>query len=139
MMGFEWPPVMWKVSKASEGEDLRLIGKRVGNVLQQKTMAVRCFGTSFVVEETGSTVREEGVTGDEHRRSVVAVSYDQIRRQFKPPWKGQDVTIMDNSGRDHVVYGLVQGGGELRHRRHEKGFWLEVFANFEKEMGMTIQ
>nr|GEZ49883.1 phospholipase-like protein [Tanacetum cinerariifolium] len=57
-----------------------LIGKRVGNVLQQKTEAVRCFGTSIVVEETGSTVRDDGVTGDEHRRSV-AVSYGQIRRQ----------------------------------------------------------
>nr|GEV97969.1 hypothetical protein [Tanacetum cinerariifolium] len=56
-----------------------LIEKRVGNVLQQKTEAVRCFGTSIVMEETGSTVRDEGVTGDEHRRSV-AVSYDQIRR-----------------------------------------------------------
>ncbi|GKD84486.1 hypothetical protein Tco_1355640, partial [Tanacetum coccineum] len=37
-----------------------LIGKRVGNVLQQKTEAVRCFGTSIVVEETGSTVRDDG-------------------------------------------------------------------------------
>ncbi|GJW19294.1 putative reverse transcriptase domain-containing protein [Tanacetum coccineum] len=37
-----------------------LIGKRVGNVLQQKTEAIRCFGTSIVVEETGSTVRDDG-------------------------------------------------------------------------------
>ncbi|GJS83913.1 F-box domain containing protein [Tanacetum coccineum] len=37
-----------------------LIGKRVGNVLQQKMEAVRCFGTSIVVEETGSTVRDDG-------------------------------------------------------------------------------
>ncbi|GJX84865.1 hypothetical protein Tco_0335639 [Tanacetum coccineum] len=27
---------------------------------------------------------------------------------------------MDNSGRDHIVYSLVQGGGELQHMRHEK-------------------
>ncbi|GJW46744.1 hypothetical protein Tco_0078390 [Tanacetum coccineum] len=46
---------------------------------------------------------------------------------------------MDNNGRDHVVYSLVQGDVELRHRRHEKGFCSEVFANFEKEMGGTIR
>ncbi|GKB23528.1 hypothetical protein Tco_0862929 [Tanacetum coccineum] len=27
---------------------------------------------------------------------------------------------MDNNGRDHVVYSLVQGDGELRHMSHEK-------------------
>nr|GEY17509.1 hypothetical protein [Tanacetum cinerariifolium] len=37
-----------------------LIGKRVGNVLQQKTEAVRCFGTSISVGETGSTVPDDG-------------------------------------------------------------------------------
>nr|GEU41827.1 hypothetical protein [Tanacetum cinerariifolium] len=28
---------------------------------------------------------------------------------------------MGNNRRDHVVYNLVQGDGELRHMRHEKG------------------
>ncbi|GJX44974.1 hypothetical protein Tco_0261650 [Tanacetum coccineum] len=43
-----------------------------------------------------------------------------IIQEFKPSWKGQDVTTMNNSGRDHIVYSLVQGDGELRHMRHEK-------------------
>ncbi|GJT90893.1 hypothetical protein Tco_1079738 [Tanacetum coccineum] len=41
---------------------------------------VRCFKTSIVVREMGSTAQDDGVsTGYEHRRSV-AVSCDQIRR-----------------------------------------------------------
>ncbi|GJT45839.1 hypothetical protein Tco_0954554 [Tanacetum coccineum] len=40
---------------------------------------------------------------------------------------------MDNSGRDHVVYSVVQGDGELRHRRHEKR--VLVGAEFETEYG----
>ncbi|GKC92238.1 hypothetical protein Tco_1157680 [Tanacetum coccineum] len=69
-------PCSWKGVSLGTG----LIGKRVRNVLQQKTEMVRCFETSIVVGETGSTAQDDGVsTGDEHRRSV-AVSYDQIRR-----------------------------------------------------------
>ncbi|GKB77785.1 ATP phosphoribosyltransferase 2, chloroplastic-like protein [Tanacetum coccineum] len=40
-----------------------LIGKRVGTVLQRKTETLRCFGTSIVVGETGSTVQDD--RGDE--------------------------------------------------------------------------
>ncbi|GJY08765.1 hypothetical protein Tco_0375819 [Tanacetum coccineum] len=57
-----------------------LIRKRVGNVLQQKTEAVRCFGTSIVVEETGSTVRDDG--GDRLKKTVKAVArfLDRVNR-----------------------------------------------------------
>nr|GFA52544.1 hypothetical protein [Tanacetum cinerariifolium] len=45
-------------------------------------------------------------------------------------------TQMDNGGRDRVVYSLVQRDGKLWHMRvHEKGFWSEVFACCEKEIG----
>ncbi|GJT09017.1 protein kinase-like domain, concanavalin A-like lectin/glucanase domain protein [Tanacetum coccineum] len=51
---------LWSFVRDKSLTDGGLIGKRVGNVLQQKTEAVRCFGTSIVVEETGSTVRDDG-------------------------------------------------------------------------------
>nr|GEU42608.1 hypothetical protein [Tanacetum cinerariifolium] len=48
---------------------------------------------------------------------------------FKPLPKGQDVTIMDNSERDHVVYNLMQRNGELRHpRRHEERVLIKAFT-----------
>ncbi|GKC99481.1 hypothetical protein Tco_1169756 [Tanacetum coccineum] len=48
-----------------------VIRKRVGNVLQQKTEAVRCFGTSIVVEEMGSTVTGKmgRLTGSRDKRT----------------------------------------------------------------------
>ncbi|GJX96991.1 hypothetical protein Tco_0352789 [Tanacetum coccineum] len=47
---------------------------------------------------------------------------------------------MDNSGRNNVVYSLVQRDGNVRVRRHhEKGFWSDVFANFDKDIGGTIR
>ncbi|GJW38951.1 hypothetical protein Tco_0064796 [Tanacetum coccineum] len=47
---------------------------------------------------------------------------------------------MDNSGRNNVVYSLVQRDGNVGVRRHhEKGFWEVVFDNFEKDMGGTIR
>nr|GEV52434.1 hypothetical protein [Tanacetum cinerariifolium] len=47
---------------------------------------------------------------------------------------------MDNSERDHVVYTLVQRMDKYDTRDSMKiGFWSEVFANFEKEMGRTIR
>ncbi|GKB31474.1 hypothetical protein Tco_0870875 [Tanacetum coccineum] len=51
---------LWSFVRDKSLTDGGLIGKRVGNVLQQKTEAIRCFGTSIVVEETGSTVRDDG-------------------------------------------------------------------------------
>ncbi|GKA58613.1 hypothetical protein Tco_0757801, partial [Tanacetum coccineum] len=47
---------------------------------------------------------------------------------------------MDNSGRNNVVYNLVQRDGNVRVKRHhEKRFWEDVFDNFEKDMGGTIR
>nr|GEW12489.1 receptor-like protein kinase HERK 1 [Tanacetum cinerariifolium] len=40
---------------------------------------------------------------------------------------------MTNNGRDHVVYNLVQGDGELRHWRHKKGFDWSVQRMDENE------
>ncbi|GJX36962.1 hypothetical protein Tco_0250265 [Tanacetum coccineum] len=47
---------------------------------------------------------------------------------------------MDNSGRNNVVYSLVQrdetyGSGDIT----KKGFWSDVFDNFGKDMGGTIR
>ncbi|GKE51723.1 hypothetical protein Tco_1486879 [Tanacetum coccineum] len=47
---------------------------------------------------------------------------------------------MDNSGRNNVVYSLVQRDENVRDmRHHEKRFWSDVFANFEKDMGGNIR
>ncbi|GJV26851.1 RNA-directed DNA polymerase, eukaryota [Tanacetum coccineum] len=47
---------------------------------------------------------------------------------------------MDNSGRNNVVYSLVQRDGNVRDmRHHEKRFWSDVFANFEKDMRGNIR
>ncbi|GJX85695.1 hypothetical protein Tco_0336469 [Tanacetum coccineum] len=47
---------------------------------------------------------------------------------------------MDNSGRNNVVYSLVQRDGNVRVKRHPEKRVLEgVFDNFEKDMGGTIR
>nr|GEV39823.1 hypothetical protein [Tanacetum cinerariifolium] len=47
---------------------------------------------------------------------------------------------MDNSGRNNVVYSLVQRDRNVRVRRHhEKRFWEAVFDNFEKDMRGNIR
>nr|GEW05113.1 elongation factor G, III-V domain-containing protein [Tanacetum cinerariifolium] len=61
---------LWSFVPDKSLTDRGLIEKRVGNVLQQQTEAVRCFGTSIVVGEKGSTVLDDGgrLTGSRDKR-----------------------------------------------------------------------
>ncbi|GJZ33388.1 hypothetical protein Tco_0578824 [Tanacetum coccineum] len=83
------------------------IGKWVGTVLQRKTETVRCFGTSIVVEETGSTVlshrKIRRLTGSRDKRTGrVGKSRNVMRKR---------VLCGDNNSRVVGDFGRKRGRG----------------------------
>nr|GFB12582.1 hypothetical protein [Tanacetum cinerariifolium] len=83
-----------------------LIEKRVGNVLQQKTETVRCFGTSIIVGETGSTVPDDGsdrrVLEKQHGVNImtlavqIGMALDVVREEVMGPGGAEMVVNVSN-------------------------------------------
>ncbi|GKC08689.1 hypothetical protein Tco_1000299 [Tanacetum coccineum] len=72
---------------------------------------VRCFGSTIIVGETESTVRDDGVTGDEHRR-FVAVSCDE-----REIWYSKENTVSVGEVQIVWLWTWLGGGRESERRR----------------------
>ncbi|GJR23456.1 ribonuclease H-like domain-containing protein [Tanacetum coccineum] len=71
----------WNRSRGTEkclGTRLSEDARGCGFLLIKLTETVRCFGTTVVVGETGSTIQDDGVIVDEHRRSLENVEINRF-------------------------------------------------------------